>query len=140
MQPGATIINTSSVQAVNPSPELLDYATTKAGIHNFTKALAQELAEKGIRVNAVAPGPDLDPADPGDDADREGAEPSARRPRSAGRGSRRRWRRPTSSSPRRSPATSPPRCSPSPAARRSSEVRAPAGQRYWPVRLVPSPG
>jgi NAD(P)-dependent dehydrogenase (short-subunit alcohol dehydrogenase family) len=57
LQPGATIINTSSVQAVNPSPELLDYATTKAGIQNFTKGLGQELAEKGIRVNAVAPGP-----------------------------------------------------------------------------------
>jgi NAD(P)-dependent dehydrogenase (short-subunit alcohol dehydrogenase family) len=57
LQPGATIINTSSVQAVSPSPELLDYATTKAGIQNFTKGLAQGLAEKGIRVNAVAPGP-----------------------------------------------------------------------------------
>jgi NAD(P)-dependent dehydrogenase (short-subunit alcohol dehydrogenase family) len=50
MEAGATIINTSSVQAVNPSPQLLDYATTKAGIQNFTKGLAQELAEKGIRV------------------------------------------------------------------------------------------
>ena len=57
LEPGSTIINTSSVQAVTPSPELLDYATTKAGILNFTKALGTQLAEKGIRVNAVAPGP-----------------------------------------------------------------------------------
>ena len=57
LEPGSTIINTSSVQAVTPSPELLDYATTKAGIFNFSKALALELAEKGIRVNVVAPGP-----------------------------------------------------------------------------------
>jgi NAD(P)-dependent dehydrogenase (short-subunit alcohol dehydrogenase family) len=54
---GSTIINTTSVQAYNPSPTLLDYATTKASINNFTKGLAQQLAPKGIRVNAVAPGP-----------------------------------------------------------------------------------
>ncbi|CAA9350196.1 MAG: 3-oxoacyl-[acyl-carrier protein] reductase [uncultured Frankineae bacterium] len=57
LQPGSSIINTSSVQAYEPSPQLLDYATTKAGIVNFTKGLAQELASKGIRVNTVAPGP-----------------------------------------------------------------------------------
>jgi NAD(P)-dependent dehydrogenase (short-subunit alcohol dehydrogenase family) len=45
------------VQSSSPSPELLDYATTKAGIVNFTRGLAQSIAEKGIRVNAVAPGP-----------------------------------------------------------------------------------
>jgi NAD(P)-dependent dehydrogenase (short-subunit alcohol dehydrogenase family) len=57
MRPGASIINTSSIQASDPSPELLDYATTKAGIVNFTKGLSRMLADKGIRVNAVAPGP-----------------------------------------------------------------------------------
>jgi hypothetical protein len=57
MTAGATIINTASIQATSPSPELLDYATTKAGIVNFTKGLGQMLAPKGIRVNAVAPGP-----------------------------------------------------------------------------------
>jgi NAD(P)-dependent dehydrogenase (short-subunit alcohol dehydrogenase family) len=57
MQPGSTIINTASIQAYQSSPELLDYATTKAGIVAFTKALGASLAEKGIRVNSVAPGP-----------------------------------------------------------------------------------
>ena len=57
MQAGSSIINTSSVQAYQPSPQLLDYATTKAGIVNFSKGLSQELAPKGIRVNTVAPGP-----------------------------------------------------------------------------------
>jgi len=57
MEPGASIIVTSSIQAFNPSPELIDYAMTKAALIAFTKALAQELGPKGVRVNAVAPGP-----------------------------------------------------------------------------------
>ena len=57
MGKGSSIINTSSVQASSPSSELLDYATTKAGIVNFTRGLASMVAEDGIRVNSVAPGP-----------------------------------------------------------------------------------
>ncbi|MGA4800226.1 SDR family oxidoreductase [Streptomyces lavendulocolor] len=54
---GGSVINTTSVQAYKPSPPLLDYAMTKAAIVNFTHGLAQMVAERGIRVNAVAPGP-----------------------------------------------------------------------------------
>lgn len=54
---GASIINTTSVQAYDPSPTLLDYASTKAAINAFTKGLAVQLAPRGIRVNGVAPGP-----------------------------------------------------------------------------------
>jgi NAD(P)-dependent dehydrogenase (short-subunit alcohol dehydrogenase family) len=57
MRAGSSVINTSSVQASSPSPELLDYATTKAGIANFTRGLAAMVAGQGIRVNSVAPGP-----------------------------------------------------------------------------------
>lgn len=57
MQAGSSIINTSSVQAYQPSPDKIDYATTKAAINNFSKGLAQQLAPRGIRVNTVAPGP-----------------------------------------------------------------------------------
>ena len=57
LPPGASVINTASIQAYEPSAHLLDYATTKAGIVAYTKALAEQLIEKGIRVNAVAPGP-----------------------------------------------------------------------------------
>jgi NAD(P)-dependent dehydrogenase (short-subunit alcohol dehydrogenase family) len=57
MGEGGSIINTSSIQAYQPSPELLDYAMTKGAIVNFSKGLGQALAERGIRVNTVAPGP-----------------------------------------------------------------------------------
>lgn len=64
MEPGSVIINTASIQSYQPSPTLLDYASTKAAIIAFTKALAKQLAEKGIRVNAVAPGPVWTPLQP----------------------------------------------------------------------------
>lgn len=57
LRPGSTVINTSSVQATRPSPELIDYAATKAAVVSFTQALAQQVADQGIRVNTVAPGP-----------------------------------------------------------------------------------
>jgi hypothetical protein len=57
LKKGAAIINTTSINADTPSPQLLAYATTKGAIQNFTGGLAQLLAEKGIRVNCVAPGP-----------------------------------------------------------------------------------
>jgi NAD(P)-dependent dehydrogenase (short-subunit alcohol dehydrogenase family) len=64
MPPGGTIINTASIQSYQPSPSLLDYASTKAAIVAFTHALAKQVAEKGIRVNAVAPGPVWTPLQP----------------------------------------------------------------------------
>lgn len=57
MKPGASIINTASVQAYDPRPALLPYATTKGAIVTFSKALAQEAIGRGVRVNVVAPGP-----------------------------------------------------------------------------------
>jgi NAD(P)-dependent dehydrogenase (short-subunit alcohol dehydrogenase family) len=57
LKPGSTIINTTSIQSYEPSPGILDYAVTKGAITNFTQGLSRELAKRGIRVNAVAPGP-----------------------------------------------------------------------------------
>jgi NAD(P)-dependent dehydrogenase (short-subunit alcohol dehydrogenase family) len=66
LKKGASIINTGSVTGLEGSPKLLDYSTTKGAIHAFTKALAQNLIAKGIRVNAVAPGPVWTPLNPAD--------------------------------------------------------------------------
>ena len=57
LKPGAVLIGTASEQAYDPSKDLYDYAQTKAAIVNYTKSLAKQLGPKGIRVNAVAPGP-----------------------------------------------------------------------------------
>jgi NAD(P)-dependent dehydrogenase (short-subunit alcohol dehydrogenase family) len=64
MPAGGTIINTASIQAYQPSPGLLDYASTKAAIVAFTHGLGGQLATRGIRVNAVAPGPIWTPLQP----------------------------------------------------------------------------
>jgi len=64
LQPGSTVINTTSVVAYKPPENLLDYAATKAAIENFTKGLAKQVASKGIRVNGVAPGPFWTPLQP----------------------------------------------------------------------------
>ena len=74
MPMGGAIINTSSIQSTNPSPTLLDYAATKAAITNFTHSLAKQVVKKGIRVNAVAPGPVWTPLQP------SGGQPQAKIP------------------------------------------------------------
>jgi NAD(P)-dependent dehydrogenase (short-subunit alcohol dehydrogenase family) len=66
LREGSAIINTGSITGLEGSKHLLDYATTKGAIHAFTKALAQNLIERGIRVNCVAPGPVWTPLNPSD--------------------------------------------------------------------------
>jgi NAD(P)-dependent dehydrogenase (short-subunit alcohol dehydrogenase family) len=57
LKPGSVVINSTSIQAYHPNPQILDYATTKGAIRTFTQGLAKELTARGVRVNAVAPGP-----------------------------------------------------------------------------------
>ena len=64
LKPGAAIINTTSIQAYDPSQGLLDYAITKSGIVAFTKSLAKQMIQQGVRVNAIAPGPFWTPLQP----------------------------------------------------------------------------
>ncbi len=71
LKPGATIICTTSVQAYDPSPDLVDYAMTKAATMNLVKSLAKQLGSRGIRVNGVAPGPIWTPLQLGGGATQE---------------------------------------------------------------------
>ncbi len=84
LQRGASIINTGSVTGLQGSKHLLDYSTTKGAIHAFTMALAGNLLEKGIRVNAIAPGPVWTPLNPADKSPQDirqfGADTDMRRP------------------------------------------------------------
>jgi len=84
LKKGSVIINTGSITGLDGSKELLDYAATKGAIHAFTKSLAQNLVEKGIRVNCVAPGPVWTPLNPSDKPAKEvakfGADTPMKRP------------------------------------------------------------
>lgn len=84
LRPGAAIINTGSITGIDGQKNLLDYSMTKGGIHAFTRALASQLVAKGIRVNAVAPGPVWSPLNPSDkeaeDVSKFGANVPMKRP------------------------------------------------------------
>src|SRR6185436_1039720 len=74
LEEGSAIVNTGSITGLEGSKQLLDYASTKGAIHAFTKSLAQNLVERGIRVNCVAPGPVWTPLNPSDKKAKDVAE------------------------------------------------------------------
>ena len=74
LKKGSAIVNTGSITGLEGSKELLDYSATKGAIHAFTKSLAQNLVEKGIRVNCVSPGPVWTPLNPSDKPAKDVAE------------------------------------------------------------------
>lgn len=84
MKPGSAIVNTGSTTGIDGSKELIDYSMTKGGIHAFTRALSGNLIDKGIRVNAVAPGPVWTPLNPSEkqagDVSKFGAKTPMKRP------------------------------------------------------------
>jgi len=84
LEEGSAIVNTGSITGLEGSKELLDYASTKGAIHAFTKSLAQNLVERGIRVNCVAPGPVWTPLNPSDQKPKDvaqfGADTPMKRP------------------------------------------------------------
>jgi NAD(P)-dependent dehydrogenase (short-subunit alcohol dehydrogenase family) len=84
MKPGSAIINTGSITGIDGSKALVDYSMTKGGIHAFTRALSGNLMSRGIRVNAVAPGPVWTPLNPSEkeaeDVSQFGAKTPMKRP------------------------------------------------------------
>lgn len=85
LKPGAAIINTTSIQGYDPSESLIDYALTKSAIISFSKSVSKQMIEKGVRVNAVAPGPFWTPLQPSggqpqDKIEKFGSEVPLRRP------------------------------------------------------------
>jgi NAD(P)-dependent dehydrogenase (short-subunit alcohol dehydrogenase family) len=105
LQPGAAIIATASEQAYDPSPDLYDYAQTKAVTQNFVKSLAKQLGPKGIRVNGVAPGPIWTPLQISGGASEAKVVTFGATARSAGPGNPRNWPEFMSGSPRTTAAT-----------------------------------